>query len=588
MGFSHFLRKFLGVFDAYSTPFKVQFLYQTSFQTIYGGLISLILYIILLAAFIFLYVLLHKKEEQNIISFDSSYSTQAQFIMNLNKDQMEYSRLPSNNAFFFPAFFVAKDGVQLSIEKIQEDFVIEIIYNIRDPNSKQIPIKIGYCDTLYPEVVTYLKSSNLQKSICFDSEGKYDIQGEFLSAKDIAFKYITISLKKKREISTEGFQFIFLYTDYSINNKLHDQSPLKFSLKQLNVEIIPIFEFYYDLFLSLDEFQSQDSLYSISPEKYKQKVVRVNRIHKRIIGFSDKPGKKEYITINLRSETQYKKYVRTYKSFFQFIYQIGGLLKVFFFVGGLLVVGINKRLMNVSISNQVYNMINPSNEEKVLQDFKDFNKNEENNRLTAPIFLSLNPILKELSFEYYRYERNRGLNFSIKEALSKLFCFCFKIKSIEQKDKIFLETENEIEKALDTTTVTRFAQETEKMKNILLKNNKIMLNYMVRHNIEYDTLHQIKQTLIHHQIMNSASPMSLTYYKQNFFVSGLITIKNQGDLTKNDLLLIKQMNLNPTLVGKFFASYYDRLKLIYSPEELEQNNSEGKKNDAEYIESEIE
>lgn len=333
------------------------------------------------------------------------------------------------------------------------------------------------------------------------------------------------------------------------------------------------------MFLSLDEFHSQDNLYAHWAERYKQKVIRVNRINKRILGFTDEDGERAYITINLRSETHYKQYIRTYKSFFQFISQIGGLIKVLFFAGSLIVVGMNKRVMNVSISNQIYNMINPSNEKNVLQEFQECKRNEEDNRLTAPIFLSLNPILKQLSFEYYRYERNRGMDFSIKEALSKVFCFCFKVKSIEQKDRIFLETENEIEKALDTTTVTRFAQETQKMNDILLKDNTVMLNYMVRQNIAYDTLHQIKQALIQHQIMNSASPMSLTYYKQNFFVNGLITIKNQGDLTKKDLLLIKQMNLNPTLVGKLLISYYDRLQLIYPPEELKQFKTEQNKYD---------
>ena len=579
MGFSHYLRSFIGLFDAYSTPFKVQFLYRTSFQTTYGGFISLILYIIVLAAFIFLYILLHKKEEQNITSFDLRHNVQAQFVMNINKDEMDYSRLPSNNAFFFPAFFVARNGVQLSLEEVQEDFDIEMVYKIRDSAKNYTNIKIGHCDILFPEMVSYLKSNALPKSICIDSDGKYDIQGELLTAKEIPFKYITISLKKKKEVSTEGLQFVFLYTDYSINNKLHDQSPLEFSIKQLPVDIIPIFEVYFDLFLSLDEFHSQDNLYAHWAERYKQKVIRVNRINKRILGFTDEDGERAYITINLRSETHYKQYIRTYKSFFQFISQIGGLIKVLFFAGSLIVVGMNKRVMNVSISNQIYNMINPSNEKNVLQEYQECKRNEEDNRLTAPIFLSLNPILKQLSFEYYRYERNRGMDFSIKEALSKVFCFCFKVKSIEQKDRIFLETENEIEKALDTTTVTRFAQETQKMNDILLKNNTVMLNYMVRQNIAYDTLHQIKQALIQHQIMNSASPMSLTYYKQNFFVNGLITIKNQGDLTKKDLLLIKQMNLNPTLVGKLLISYYDRLQLIYPPEELKQFKTEQNKYD---------
>ena len=47
-------------------------------------------------------------------------------------------------------------------------------------------------------------------------------------------------------------------------------------------------------------------------------------------------------------------------------------------------------------------------------------------------------------------------------------------------------------------------------------------------------------------------------------------MRNQGDLSHKDLLLIKLMNLNPRPVTKFFISYYDQIKLIYPelPKEL--------------------
>ena len=77
MGLSNKIREFLGLFDAYSSPFKVQFRYKTLFQTNYGGIISFIFYVIILAAFVFLYVLVHKKEEHKIVSFDLQYRAPA-------------------------------------------------------------------------------------------------------------------------------------------------------------------------------------------------------------------------------------------------------------------------------------------------------------------------------------------------------------------------------------------------------------------------------------------------------------------------------------------------------------------------------
>ena len=238
-------------------------------------------------------------------------------------------------------------------------------------------------------------------------------------------------------------------------------------------------------------------------------------------------------------------------------------MKVFVFIGGLLVVGINLSLMNVSISNLMYNMIHPKNEKDVLLPYKECEKQEEDKGLIAPIFLSLNPILKQLSYEYYRFERSRGMEFDVKEALSKLFLCCCNVKTIKQKDKIFAESGREIEKVLDTRTVVTFAQQCRKMKYLILNNNAVMLGYMKQQNISYDTLYLIRQDLLHQQIMTSASPMSITYYKQNFFINALITMRNQGDLSRKDILIFKVMGLNKKLLQKFFISYSDRLSLIY-------------------------
>ena len=91
-----------------------------------------------------------------------------------------------------------------------------------------------------------------------------------------------------------------------------------------------------------------------------------------------------------------------------------------------------------------------------------------------------------------------------------------------------------------------------------------MLGYMKQQNISYDTLYLIRQDLLHQQIMTSASPMSITYYKQNFFINALITMRNQGDLSRKDILIFKVMGLNPHLLKKFFIRYLDRFNLLNS------------------------
>ena len=558
MSCEYYFRKFLSVFDAYSSPFLIQFHYHNSFQTHFGGLISLILYIILLAAFIFLYVLLHKKEEQKIVSFDMRYDIPPQFDINANEEEIVYSKKENFESYFLPAFYIVDKKKNKVVEKDEMENLVTITlsHKTRGKKNDTKESTLVPCVEKHTKLKEFLKTNAINSAFCFNSD-KYHLQGDYLNRNEISYQYLTIELDKKSG-DLSNYQLVILYTDYTINNKLHDKSPIEFSTKQLQIDPIDGFELSFDIFVALDEFYSQDNLYAHWSEKHKQKISRVSRISKNV-----KLGSTTLISVNFRSDYYYVKYIRTYKTFFEFIYQIGGLWKVLVFIGGLIVVGINLSLMNVSISNQMYNMIHPDNESAVLTSYEKCLQKEEEKGRTAPIFLSLNPILKQLSYEYYKFERNRGMEFTVKEALSKLFCCCCKIKAIQQKDKIFKESGREIEKVLDTTAVAKFAQQTIAMKDLLLQHNAVMLGYMKQHNISYENLYLIRQDLIQHQIFNSASPMSITYYKQNYFINAFITMRNQGDLTKKDLLLIDVMKLNEELIAKFFVAYYDRLKLIY-------------------------
>ena len=56
------------------------------------------------------------------------------------------------------------------------------------------------------------------------------------------------------------------------------------------------------------------------------------------------------------------------------------------FIGSLITVGMNCSLMNVAISNQVFNIIDPSKKKDVLQNYEDLRVSEENANITASIF----------------------------------------------------------------------------------------------------------------------------------------------------------------------------------------------------------
>lgn len=561
-------RRFLSFFDCYSTPFKVQFHYKTRYQTNFGGIVSFILYILILAAFIYLYVLLHLKEEQNIYTFKSRYDRPPNFKIYQQPEDIKYQKNVPDDIFFLPAFYFTFDGKISTIEEFKKEFSISFEGWNRLNQKKDPKTTLNYthkeCNKTLIEV---LNLNNIEHLYCIDAT-YLEAQGEFI---DNIYKYtqIKFSLSKDGPTKTnkdmtnefQKWKIYFIYTDYSIKTDLKKKSPIVYSTKQLELKFTDGIISTYDFFISFDIFSSQDNLYAHWATTNKQRIGHVNKVDYHVQTHSADDD--EYISIFLRSDATYNRYERKFKNFFLFISQIGGLLKVLFVVFGLIVVGTNAMLMNVSISNQMFNMINPDNNSKAFESYEDFKSKEEKLGSTAPIYRSLNPIIKQLSFEYYRFERNRGMEFSLGEALSRVFCFCCDMKKIKEKEKIFDESGEEIERCLDTVSIARFANEINTLSKLLMGQSRIFLKYKERQIVNYNNLSKIKSDSVQHKIYNSATPISLTYYKQKFFVDALITVRNQGDLTNTDLLLIKMMNLNPNLIARFFVSYYDRLKLIY-------------------------
>ena len=106
MGCKYHFLKFLSLFDAYSSPLQIQFRYSHPFKSTFGGIVSFVLYIILLAAFIFLYVLLHQKEEQNIVTFDLRHDIPFRLTLEFNKENRYYTKEDIYSSFFFTGFYL--------------------------------------------------------------------------------------------------------------------------------------------------------------------------------------------------------------------------------------------------------------------------------------------------------------------------------------------------------------------------------------------------------------------------------------------------------------------------------------------------
>lgn len=150
----------------------------------------------------FLYILLHKKEEQKISTFDLRYNQPAQFVLDIHQDNIKYTTLKSNLSFFFPAFYVQENNKPLNLEEITARFDFDFTYKIRNLSSTETAIKMNIinCEEKYPGISDKLKQSSLKNSICLEADQGYEIQGEQLTKDIVDFKFIAINLKKKELI----------------------------------------------------------------------------------------------------------------------------------------------------------------------------------------------------------------------------------------------------------------------------------------------------------------------------------------------------------------------------------------------------
>ena len=148
-----------------------------------------------------------------------------------------------------------------------------------------------------------------------------------------------------------------------------------------------------------------------------------------------------------------------------------------------------------------------------------------------------------------------------------MFCCCCKIESVDKKDKIFKLSSKELQDRLSTISIGEFAQQDNFLTNLKLKQEKLFFSYIKSNTILFKNLNGIWEKYNKQQIQNSASPLLLAYQKQCNLVDGFNTMRNKGDLTKEDLLTIDLFHIDYELIKQFFIMYSDRLEFLYPKKE---------------------
>jgi hypothetical protein len=563
--------KIMSWFDAYAYPFQIKFQFRTLYQSFFGGIVSLFFYILLLFCIICLFIFFLNKDFPKIVNFNLKYEEPPTFTISNEISSILYEKNINSTGFFFfgfafynrsnSSFFNYSDSDLINYIDISVKLKKRINQSInQDSDSDIIPfnedLKNNYSNILEKdnEILNYL--------YIFSDSNNIVLSGNYFSN---IFNYFQIRFSTNSSVNENILNDVTLYivySTYSINyDTTGEKSPIKYHLQTFSIDFLKDFHINLDLYISYDLFESKENQWAYWSKTRKQNCYRISDLKRQYSNSSNnKPNR--LITLNFRSGYYYKKIYRQYMDFFTFLSDIGGIWKVLIFIGSLIVFPINSSLMNVAISNKMFNMILPENNKDVLKTYDDYNKISEIRGKTPEIFQSINPVLQKICVDYYKFERNKGMNFSLKEALSKMFCCFCKIGYIEEKDKIFLMSNDEIKKRLEIKSSFKFIRKLRLIKNLKLGDECVLLGYYYKRNIYFENLRLIKNEYKALELKEKMNAISLAFQKQIFLVQGFNTLRNQGDLNKQDLLTIKLFKINKDLLNDFFILYQDKLKSI--------------------------
>ena len=561
--------KFMSLFDQYSTPFQINFQFKTTFQSVFGGIISLIIYIILIFVIVFLFIYFVTKSEQKLSTFSEVYDEYPFLNLTTDHNNISYSKKEDDNGYFIIGLLIIKDQQYINKSDFESLFKIFIQSRRRDKNGTTTDgeeYSFDECNKVIPNVSKFLNSDLLEKAYCpvtsyFSLQGTHDSDIFLYQSLRV---HLNDPYNETLRKEASNYKITILYTGYSIDNdiKKSNKSPIKYSVKTYDIDIIANLRTSLNMFLKKNIFESKQNIWAIWAKPTIQKCIGLSYFEKQL-----EKKQNDSIVISIRVDDEYIKYHRTFFNFFTYLAYIGGILKVFIFLGALIAIPMNSKLMNVAVSNRMFNMINPENNKEIQKSYKDYKELEIKHNGTPDVFKSMNPILYKISTDYYKYERNKGMNFTIKEALSKMFCCCCKIESIDKKDKIFKLSSKELQDRLSTISIGQFAQQDNFLTNLKLKQEKLFFSYIKSNTILFKNLNGIWEKYNKQQIQNSASPLLLAYQKQCNLVDGFNTMRNKGDLTKEDLLTIDLFHIDYELIKQFFIMYSDRLEFLYPKKE---------------------
>ena len=228
---------------------------------------------------------------------------------------------------------------------------------------------------------------------------------------------------------------------------------------------------------------------------------------------------------------------------------------------------INKKLLRVAISNDIFNLIHPNRTKKIEKETYEYLLKRAtllNPNKIIDIY-GKNPLECKMAINYYKYERHKGMNYTLKEAFYDTFFMCCKTESLIKEEKIFIEAENRLYDLLSISQILNFSKQYQIMKKVLLERKSIMLEVCHKNTIHINKLDVIIRKYKKYLEYQGYHPVDLALIKESLFISGIRGLKNKlvGFDEKVDVNLISQFKFDNKFLGRYFMAHLDVLELKF-------------------------
>jgi hypothetical protein len=493
------LGNFFKFFDQYGEPVRLMYKGENSYTTVIGGLLSLLINVLFLIIFIYLYIDLENKTNYTMTAFSNVDSSPPYFEFTPEKTLLDPVNYP-DRAYFLHAFTFKnrKTGKYYKKEELDRFLFVEIYDSVNNKTSGKTAIvaqsELLPCEDVYKKQnFTKLYNTNIIKEALCINDTVVKVQGDYI---DTIYQYKSIkitvcsysNLPSKPQCANDAeiaemkkhLTVTFLYSDYKLMPNIPDEF-LLFFLNYFTVDVSNLTYQKYNIYLAKNKLKSYDNVYNQFTYFTTRPFIGVNKIIKQ-----DSVPSKSFIAIYFRSDYYNVEYIRSYKTFLDFIGQLGGIWKVLFILGGLIAIPLNTKLLNMALANELYNLILPNDISKI----DDYEAAERKSTFYEPYHLissnGKNILEAKMTISYFKYQRSKGVYYSMGQTFCSVFLFCFRTPTMRNMDEIYFESKRRLFNQLNIADVLKFSVQFSIINKNTLEKNKILFDYQADSVINYE------------------------------------------------------------------------------------------------------